>query len=124
MSPYLPLNWKWRITTKEGRCQWKSGLYRIYINIFGIFLRIPILPLSFSWKYKQLEIYYKGDTVIIYCKKGIRRYISINCEGEFQSLAAIDKFWKEYEEYEKNHPLDLEEINKDFDKLVKDKIND
>ena len=96
MSPYLPLNLKWRFFTKEGRAQFKSLFYRIYINIFGIFLKIPILPLSFSWKYKELDIWYRGDTVIIYYKKGIRKYISINCEGEFQSLAAIDKFWKDY----------------------------
>ena len=124
MSPYLPLNLKWRLTTKEGRCQWRSGLYRIYINIFAIFLRIPILPLSVSFKYKTLDFYYHGDTIIAYIKKGRVRYQSIGCEGTFDKLSDIKKFWNEYYEYEKNHPLDLEEINKEFDTLIEEKINE
>ncbi len=104
MSKYLPLNISWRL--KDGRGQWKSFFYRIYINIFGIFLRIPILPLKFSWRYKQLDIYYKGDQLIVFYKKGIRRYVSIGCEGEFRKLSEIDKFWKEYDNYERSHPHD------------------
>ncbi len=105
MSPYLPLNLKWRLTTKEGRCQWKSGLYRIYINIFGIFLKIPILPMSFSWKYKTFDFYYKGDDIFIYLKKGKIRYYSITSNGVFDSLKEIDKSWKEYYDYCEKHPV-------------------
>ena len=103
MSPYLPLNIRWRFS-KSGRGQWKSFWYRVYINIFGIFLKIPILPMSFSWKYKTCDIWYRGDQVIIFYKKGIKRYQSIGCEGEFKSLKDIRKFWDEYYEYERSHP--------------------
>jgi len=91
MSKYLPLNLKWRFSTKEGRAQFKSLFYRIYINIFAIFLRIPILPMGFSWKWKTIDIYYKGDDLICYFKKGKVKYQSITSLGQFNSLKEIDE---------------------------------
>lgn len=103
MSRYLPLNLKWRFTTWNGFIQWRSLLYRIYINIFGIFLRIPILPMSVDFKYKTFDIWYKGTQVICYFKKGKLRYQAIIGGGvDFNKLSEIDKFWKDYEEAEKN----------------------
>jgi hypothetical protein len=52
--------------------------------------------MGFSWKYKTIDIYYKGDDLIIFWKKGIRRYLSITSTGEFKSLKEVDKFWKDY----------------------------
>mgnify|MGYP001602951501 CR=1 FL=1 len=105
MSKYLSLNLKWSFFTKNGRAQWKSLIYRIYINLFSIFLRIPILPLSFDWKFKTLDCYYKGDEIMIYVKKGKLRYISILSECNFNSLKKIDSFWE-------NIPVQLEENKK------------
>lgn len=109
MSKYLSLNLKWSFFTKEGRAQYKSLVYRIYINIFGIFLRIPVLPLSFDWKYKTLDCWYKGDTIMIYIKKGRLRYISVCASGNgsfgdttFNSLKEIDDFWKSFKLEEEN----------------------
>jgi hypothetical protein len=99
MSKYYPLNLKWRFFTREGFAQPKSLFYRIYINVFGIFFKIPILPLSFSFKQKTIDIWYKGDQIIILYKNGIRKYLSIGCEGEFNSLKEIDKFWNDYNEF-------------------------
>lgn len=95
MSKYLPLFWD--------KCQIRALIYRIYINIFAIFLRILILPMGFSLKYKTIDIYYKGDDLIIFWKKGIRRYQSINSGGEFFTLKEVDEFWKRYREYCRNH---------------------
>lgn len=93
MSRYLPLFWDLR--------QIPALLYRIYINIFGIFLGIPILPLSIDFKYKTFDIWYKGTTVICYFKKGRLRYQAIIGGGlDVGRLEEIDKFWKEYEEAE------------------------
>ena len=101
MSKYLSLDLKWSFFTKNGRAQWKSLIYRIYINLFGIFLRIPILPLSFDWKFKRLNCYYKEDEIMIYVKKGKLRYISICASGNgnfgdvtFNSLKEMDDFWE------------------------------
>jgi hypothetical protein len=113
MSKYIPLNLKWRFTTWNGFRQWRSLIYRIYINIFGIFLRIPILPLSISWKDKTLDIWYRGDELIILYKKGIRRYISLGCEGEFKSLREVDDFWRIYGEACSKLP-EIEEERFDF----------
>jgi hypothetical protein len=98
MSKYIPLFWDWR--------QKRALFYRIYINIFGIFLRIPILPMSFSWKWKTFDIYYRGDDLICFWKKGKLRYQSLGCNGEFRSLKEVREFWKRYfkhcEELDKN----------------------
>lgn len=98
MSKYLPLNLKWRFFTKNGRAQFKSLFYRIYINIFGIFLRIPILPMGVDFKGKTFDIYYKGDNLICYFKKGKLRYQSLVSSGQFNSLKEINEFWKRYYE--------------------------
>ena len=112
MSKYLPLNLKWCFFTREGRAQLKSLIYRIYINLFSIFLRIPILPLSFDWKFKTLNCYYKGDEIMIYIKKGKLRYISICASGNgdfgditFSSLKEMNDFWE-------NIPNQIEENKK------------
>lgn len=98
LSKYLPLNILWRFS-KDGRGQWKSFWYRLYINIFGIFLRIPILPMGFSWKWKTFDIYYKGDDLVCFWKKGKLKYQSIISCGEFNSLKEIDKFWGDYNKF-------------------------
>lgn len=106
MSRYLPLNLRWRFTTWNGFIQWRSLLYRIYINIFGIFLKIPILPMGFSWQFKEIDIWYRGDDLICFFRKGKVKYQSITSSGEFNSLKEIDEFWKSYykacEESDKN----------------------
>lgn len=52
--------------------------------------------MSVDWKYKTFDIYYRGDQIICYWKKGKLRYISIGCEGDFASLAEVDEFWDSY----------------------------
>lgn len=104
MSPYLPLHLKWRFTTKEGRAQFKSLFYRIYINVFAIFLEIPILPFGFDKD--TLNLYYHGDEIFWiwpwrrdYFKKKYNNgkpWMSLNCNGSFNSLAEIDEFWNSY----------------------------
>lgn len=103
MSKYIPLNLKWRFTTKCGFRQWRSLFYRIYINIFGIFLRIPILPISYS--NHILWCYYKGDEAGWNFKK--KYWISCGFSGTgefgdacFLSLKELDGQWNEYFEYE------------------------
>ena len=96
MSKYLPLNLKWRFTTKHGFVQWRSLLWRIYINIFGMFLRIPVLPMGFSWRWKTFDIWYKGETLVCFWKKGKLKYQSLSSCGQFNSLAEVDKFWYSY----------------------------
>ena len=88
MSKYLPLHWDKR--------QIRSILYRIYINIFGIFLRIPLLPMRYSFRWKCLSIWYKGSEYDMIIKKGKLIYQDIGTGGEFSSLKDIDKFWEEY----------------------------
>jgi len=95
MSKYLSIDWKWQFFTKMGRAQFKSFFYRIYINVFGIFLKIPILPMSVDWKGKTFDIWYRGDQLICYWKNGKLRYTSICCGGDFLSLAEVDKFWND-----------------------------
>ncbi len=88
MSKYLPLFWDWR--------QKRALLYRIYINIFGIFLRVPILPMSIDFKYKTFDIWYRGDDLVCFWKKGKLRYQSITSSGQFNNLKEVDKFWADY----------------------------
>jgi len=99
MSPYLPLNLRWRFTTWNGFIQWKSLFFRIYINIFSVFLKIPILPLAVNKT--GFFFYYIGDEVIWSWKKHC--YISIGFSGdgsfgdaEFKSLKELSLQWKEY----------------------------
>lgn len=106
MSPYLPLNLKWRFISKEGRAQFKSLFYRIYINIFGIFLRIPILPMGIDKD--SLSLYYKGDDIFwiwpwrrwyfIKQYNNHKKFMSLTSLGSFDTLKEIDDFWKEYYE--------------------------
>ena len=99
MSKYLPLNLSWRFTTWSGFIQWRSLIYRIYINIFGIFLRIPILPLGID-KIGP-EFYYRGDTIWWSWKK--KKWISSGFSGDgsfgdacYDTLKDLDNNWKEY----------------------------
>ena len=104
MSKYLPLNLKWQFLTKEGRAQFKSFFYRIYINIFGIFLRIPILPLAIDKD--CLTFYRRGDDIFYiwpwrrwYFKQHYnndKKFMSLNSHGTFDSLKEIDEFWASY----------------------------
>lgn len=103
MSRYLPLNLKWRFTTWNGFIQWRSLVYRIYINIFSIFLRIPILPMGFDKI--GFDFYYKGDTVIWSWKK--KKWISCGFSGNgqfgdacFNTLKDLDNEWNKYFGYE------------------------
>ncbi|MDO8610093.1 MAG: hypothetical protein Q7R95_06065 [bacterium] len=52
--------------------------------------------MSFSWKWKTFDIWYKGDDLMCYFKKGKLRYSSLNSQGSFNTLKEIDKFWDEY----------------------------
>ena len=109
MSKYLPLNFKLRFKG-ELKGQWKSFWYRVYINTLGIFLRVPILPMSIDFKYKTFDIWYKGTQVICYFKKGKLRYLAIIGGGlDVRRLSEIDEFWNDYGNamYEKSQ----EEIN-------------
>ena len=86
---YLKLFWDLR--------QYKAMLYRIYINIFGIFPGFNYLPLSIDKK--GIWFWYKGDEVYyLFKKKGDYRYVSLLCEGYFESLKEMDEFWDEYVE--------------------------
>ena len=97
---YLSLDLKWRLTTLNGFRQWRSLFYRIYINIFGLFLRIPILPLSFDKI--GFDFWYKGDEVIWSWKK--KKWISVGFSGTgefgdvcFNTLKDLEAEWNNYE---------------------------
>lgn len=99
MSKYLPLNLRWRFLTKEGRAQFKSLFYRIYINIFGIFLRIKLLPMSYSRGI--IWFYYRGDEIGWHFKK--KHWISCGFSGTgefgdaiYSTLKSMDKEWNDY----------------------------
>lgn len=94
MSKYYFLFWDKR--------QIRALLYRIYLNIFGIFLKIPILPMGFSWKWKCLTIWYRGNEYDCLFKKGRLIYQDIGTGAEFHSLKDINKFWREFETFSKN----------------------
>jgi hypothetical protein len=87
---YLPLFWDLR--------QWRAVLWRIHINIFGIFFKIPLLPLGFDKI--GFDFYYKGDTLIWSWKQ--KRWISVLYSGTgefgdacFDTLKDYDNFGKE-----------------------------
>ncbi len=88
MSKYLPLFWDWN--------QKRAVFYRVYINIFGIFLRIPILPLSIDKI--GFDFWYRGDNIFWSWKS--KKWVSIGCEGVFNTLSDIDQFWIDYKEAE------------------------
>ena len=90
--------------------QWKASFYRIYINIFGIFFKIKLVPLRID-KF-GIDFWYKGDTVIWILpwkrKNRKERWISMGFSGTgefgsayFSSLAEMDKLWNEFMSYEK-----------------------
>lgn len=92
--------------------QYKCALYRIYLNIFAIFLGFKIVPLGFTSKY--FEFWYKGDNILWlwpwYKKEQSSRFISLLASGNgefgdatFSSLKEIDKFWEEYYEASNNN---------------------
>ena len=105
MNKYLPLNLKWCFFTKEGDSQWKSLFYRIYINFFGIFLGIKLLPLSIQeygvwFFYKEDEVCYKYSWKR---KNKNDKWISLEFSGTgefgdmiYPTLKSMDKAWKEY----------------------------
>lgn len=79
--------------------QIKCLIYRIYLNIFGIFLGVKLVPLKISKL--GIEFWYKGDVVIwIFHWKRRNNYIwtSILSECNYESLKQLDEFWVEYEE--------------------------
>ena len=86
MSRYFPLFWDWH--------QKRALFYRIYINVFSIFLGIKLLPLGI---YKDsIDFYYKGDTVIFLYPKSRKsgfKWVSMLSEGGFHTLKDLDKFW-------------------------------
>lgn len=105
MSRYLLIDLKWSFLTKEGRAQWKSLIYRIYINIFGIFLRIKLLPLSIDKR--GIWLYYKGDEIYYkyYWKRKNKndKWISLNFSGTgewgdaiFSTLESMNEAWNEH----------------------------
>lgn len=74
----------------------KAFLYRIWINI-GIFLRLPIVPLGFSrTKNEWAFCFWRNYDEIWYIFK-TKKYISLNCNGTFNSLKEIDQFWEDWE---------------------------
>lgn len=110
MSKYIPLNLKFYFSTKEGRAQFKSLFYRIYINIFGIFIGIKIVPLRISKRY--IVFWYKGDEV--WWKYPWKRknkndvWISLGFSGTgefgdaiYPTLKSIDNAWDDYLKFEK-----------------------
>lgn len=109
MSKYLPLHLKnsslWK---KQGKAFW----YRVYVNIFAIFLRIPMIPLSYH--NGILWFYYYGDEIgyiLNWRKKNKKKFISLLASGtgefgdaQFNSLKEINEFWNEFEvAIEKKH---------------------
>ena len=86
----------------DGR-QIPALLWRIYLNIFGIFLRISILPMKYSFRWKCLSIWYKGNQYDVICKKGRLIYQDVGTGGEFHRLSDINKFWREFEEFNRNN---------------------
>ena len=91
MSKYLSLRWE--------KNQKKALFYSIYINIFAILLRIPIVPLSIDKS--RIWFYYKGDEVGFLYRRNNKypfqsRWLSLLSEGSFNSLREIDKLWEEY----------------------------
>ena len=104
---YYPLHLKWHFTTRMGLLQLKTLMYSIYINIFGIFLRIPLLPLSFDKI--GFDFWYRGDTVIWSWKK--KKWVSLSFSGTgefgddacFDKLSDLDKMWDEFMVFENNN---------------------
>ena len=88
MSKYLPLFWDKR--------QIPALSYRVYINVFSIFLRIPLLPLSIDKT--SIDFYYRGDSIFWIWKK--KKWISLSFEAEYNNLKEIRKEWEDYAKYE------------------------
>lgn len=89
MSKYLPINLSF---FKEHPNQWRALVYRLYINFFGIFLGIKLLPMGIS--FKDIDFWYKNDDIFWNFKK--RKWFSFGCEGEFRTLKEMDEFWENY----------------------------
>ncbi len=100
MSKYLPLFWD--------NNQKRAVFYRVYINIFGIFLRIPILPMGRSKLGIDFHCYF-DDVVYKWPWKQQNEYdkwisLGFTGTGEFgdmtyPDLKSIRKDWEEYAKY-------------------------
>ena len=93
MSKYLSLTWEY---------EWKNLLLRVYINVFAIFLRIPLLPMSINKR--CIWFYYKGDEIglIHFWRRSQFKWISMLWSGtgefgsaSFRSLKELDNYWIE-----------------------------
>ena len=99
MNKYLPLYLNHLKTWKN---QFGAVFYRIYINIFGIFLRIRLLPLSIDKT--AVRFWYKGDEIWWLFKKiRNKRWCSLGFSGDFSfgeamydSLKEMDEDWNKY----------------------------
>lgn len=101
---YFPLFWEPR--------QHKTCLYRIYLNIFALFLGIKFLPLKID-KF-GIDLWYKGDTLIWIFpwkrKNKELKWISLTFSGngdfgdaKFKSLKELNNYWDEFENFERNN---------------------